>query len=129
MPTASIDNVSPIAPRRRQVLGWLLTFAAGAALMRGAAAAPRVIPVHARKFIFTPDKIAMRPGEPVVFELTGQDVIMGFSVPDFGVRADVPPGQVVRLAATAKGAGTYPFLCDIFCGSGHETMSGVIEVA
>jgi cytochrome c oxidase subunit 2 len=116
---------------RRAALGWMLGL--GAALLagtgRGDAAAPRVIRVHARKFIFTPDHIPLRAGEPVIFELTAQDVIMGFSVPDFGVRADVPPGVTVRLPARAGAAGKYGFLCDIFCGSGHETMNGVIEVA
>jgi cytochrome c oxidase subunit 2 len=64
----------------------------------------------------------------VVFELTTDDALMGFSAPDLGVRADLIPGQVVRLAATAGKPGTYGFLCDIFCGSGHETMGGTIEV-
>lgn len=115
--------------RRRAALGWLL--ACGTAMLAGAggAAAPRVIRVHARKFVFTPDRIAMRAGEQVVFELTAQDVIMGFSVPDFGIRADLPPGKTVRLPATAGAPGTYGFLCDIFCGSGHETMNGRIEVS
>ncbi|WP_322057519.1 cupredoxin domain-containing protein [Paraburkholderia sp. J63] len=116
----------PRLARRR----WLALAAAGtAALLRvDARAAPRVIKVHARRFVFTPDHIALAPHESVVFELTAQDTMMGFSIPQFGVRADVPPGTVVRLAATAGAAGTVPFLCDIFCGSGHEQMNGVILV-
>ncbi|MGO4327450.1 cupredoxin domain-containing protein [Cupriavidus sp. 2TAF22] len=113
---------------RRRALCCLLVLAGSAPLLRSTAAAPRVIKVHARKFIFTPDRIALRAGEPVVFELTAQDVVMGFSVPDLGVRADLPPGKVVRVSATPAKAGTFGFLCDIFCGSGHETMNGVIEV-
>ncbi|MGT2427759.1 cupredoxin domain-containing protein [Cupriavidus basilensis] len=113
---------------RRRALCCLLALAGGVPLLRSAAAEPRVIKVHARKFVFTPDRIALRAGEPVVFELTAQDVMMGFSVPDFGIRADLPPGMVVRVPAMAKTAGTFGFLCDIFCGSGHETMNGVIEV-
>ena len=114
----------------RTVLAWMLGLGAAglAGTGWGGAAAPRVIRVHARKFVFTPNHIPLRAGESVVFELTAQDVIMGFSVPDFGVRADVPPGATVRLPATARGSGNYGFLCDIFCGSGHETMNGVIEV-
>lgn len=118
---------------RRTAMGWMLgigmALAGAGGAIRGGAAAPRVIRVHARKFVFTPDRIALRAHEAVVFELTAQDVIMGFSVPDLGVRADVPPGQTVRLPATARGAGRYGFLCDIFCGSGHEAMNGVIEVS
>ncbi|HKT98549.1 MAG TPA: cupredoxin domain-containing protein [Paraburkholderia sp.] len=117
---------APHLARRR----WLALAAAGAAaLLRvDAQAAPRVIKVHARRFVFTPDHIALAPHESVVFELTAQDTLMGFSIPQFGVRADVPPGTIVRLAATAGAAGTVPFLCDIFCGSGHEQMNGVILV-
>lgn len=116
----------PRLARRR----WLALAAAGtAALLRvDARAAPRVIKVHARRFVFTPDHIALAPHESVVFELTAQDTMMGFSIPQFGVRADVPPGTVVRLSVTAGAAGTVPFLCDIFCGSGHEQMNGVILV-
>ncbi|WP_420995496.1 cupredoxin domain-containing protein [Cupriavidus sp. 30B13] len=113
---------------RRRALCCLLALAAGTPLLRSTAAAPRVIKVHARKFAFTPDRIALRAGEPVVFELTAQDVVMGFSVPELGIRADLPPGKVVRVPALPAKAGTFGFLCDIFCGSGHEGMSGVIEV-
>lgn len=115
--------------RRRTVLAWSAALLATPLIARlGDAAAPRVIPVRARRFVFTPDKIVLKAGEPVVLELIAEDVIMGFSAPDLGVRADMPPGQTVRLAVTPAKAGTYTFLCDLFCGSGHESMSGVIEV-
>ncbi|HEY3599591.1 MAG TPA: cupredoxin domain-containing protein [Paraburkholderia sp.] len=112
---------------------WLTLAGTGAALAVLArtparAAGPRVIKVHARRFIFTPNRITLAPHEPVVFELTAEDSVMGFSIPQFGVRADVPPGATVRLAAQAGPAGTVDFLCDIFCGSGHETMNGTLVV-
>ncbi|MGF6597011.1 hypothetical protein P3T23_001722 [Paraburkholderia sp. GAS448] len=40
----------------------------------------------------------------------------------------VNPGATVRVPAQAAEAGNVEFLCDIFCGSGHETMNGVIVV-
>ncbi|SDJ52347.1 cytochrome c oxidase subunit 2 [Paraburkholderia steynii] len=92
------------------------------------AAEPRVIKVSARRFVFTPNQIKLAPHENVVFELTALDTVMGFAIPQFNVRADVPPGAVVRVPAQAGPAGTVDFLCDIFCGSGHETMSGTIVV-
>ncbi|WP_322104707.1 cupredoxin domain-containing protein [Paraburkholderia sp. J41] len=110
---------------------WLLAACAGAAAflrLDARAAPPRVIRIRARRFNFTPDLIAVKPHEKVVFEIATDDTLMGFSIPQFGVRADVPPGAVVKLAATAGDAGTVPFLCDIFCGSGHESMNGVIVV-
>jgi cytochrome c oxidase subunit II len=121
----------PTTPRLATRRRWLLLAAASAAaLLRvdAHAAPPRVIKVHARRFVFTPNRITLAPHERVVFELTAEDTTMGFSIPDFGVRADVPPGTVVNLAAEAGDAGTVQFLCDIFCGSGHETMNGVLVV-
>jgi cytochrome c oxidase subunit II len=115
-------------PSRRR---WMMLAAAGtAALLRiDARAAPRVIKVHARRFVFTPNRIPLAAHENVVFELTSEDTLMGFSIPDLGVRADVPPGTVVHLAAQAGDAGNVQFLCDIFCGSGHETMNGMLVVS
>lgn len=110
---------------------WLLAACAcAAAFLRldARADAPRVIKIRARRFNFTPDHIAIKPHEKVVFEIATDDTLMGFSIPQFGVRADVPPGTVVKVAATAGDAGTVQFLCDIFCGSGHESMNGVIVV-
>ncbi|PLQ02652.1 hypothetical protein CYJ10_04155 [Cupriavidus pauculus] len=111
-----------------QMTGLML--AAAVVPVMGGAAAPRVIPMRARRFVFIPDKLTLKPGETVVLAITAEDVIMGFSAPDFAVRADLPPGKAVEVRLTApKKRGTYTFLCDIFCGSGHESMSGTIGVA
>jgi cytochrome c oxidase subunit 2 len=107
---------------------------AGATLLAGAGAgvfaqgSERVVKVSARKFSFTPAEIPLRKGEPVTLELSTEDVFMGFNVPDFKARSDIVPGKVMRLRLTPDRAGTFPFLCDIFCGDGHETMSGKIVV-
>ena len=103
---------------------------ASALLIRPAAAADeRVIPVLAKKFVFVPDEIHVTQGETVVLELTAPDVLMGFSAPDFGVRTDIVPGTVTRVRLTPTKAGKFLFACDVFCGSGHEDMDGVIVVA
>jgi cytochrome c oxidase subunit II len=110
----------------------------GAALVAGAAAAigieaiaqpkEKVIKILARRFTFTPNQIALQRGVPVVFELTTADVLMGFNLPDFGVRADILPDKTAKVRVVPDKTGTFTFLCDIFCGSGHETMSGTITV-
>jgi cytochrome c oxidase subunit 2 len=38
------------------------------------------------------------------------------------------PGQVARVHLKPDKTGTYAFLCDIFCGTGHENMNGTIKV-
>lgn len=89
----------------------------------------RIIKVIAKRFDFTPGQIHLEKGVPVVLELTTLDVVMGFNVPDFGVRSDILPGTTSRVRFTPDKVGEFPFHCDIFCGSGHEDMTGVIAVS
>jgi len=104
--------------------------AAGAPLLARAAsaAAPRVVKVVAKKFVYVPNEIRVRSGETVELQLTAPEVPMGFNLPDFGVRTDVMPGKVAKVRFTADKAGTFTFLCDVFCGTGHEDMSGTVVV-
>jgi cytochrome c oxidase subunit II len=63
-----------------------------------------------------------------VFEITSLDVPHGFNVPDFRVRADVIPGQVARVGVVPDRVGPFTFRCDVFCGTGHEDLEGVMIV-
>lgn len=89
----------------------------------------RVIKIVAKKFDYTPNEIKLKKGVPVVLEFTTLDVFMGFKVPDLGVRADIIPGKVSRVRLMPDKVGTFPFVCDVFCGSGHEEMGGTIVVS
>ena len=89
---------------------------------------PRVIPIVARKFTYEPAVITLKVNEPVVFQLTTQDVVMGFSVPDFAVRGTIIPGETIEVPMTPTKTGEFIFLCDVFCGSGHENMEGTLRV-
>ncbi len=116
---------------RRRVtlaLGGLL-LGAGTIGLRAAQPNERVIKMVARRFTFTPDKVTLKKGVPVVLEITTADVLMGFNAPDFQTRADIIPGKVARVRLVPDKTGTFTFLCDVFCGSGHETMNGTITVA
>ena len=95
-----------------------------------AQAAPRakVIKISAKRFDYSPGKLILKKGQRVVLELTSQDVVMGFNLPDFKVRGDMIPGKVTRVEFTPDKTGEFTFLCDIFCGSGHEEMHGRITV-
>jgi cytochrome c oxidase subunit II len=89
---------------------------------------PRTIAIAARRFTYDPAELTLKLDEPVVFQLTSLDVVMGFSVPDFGVRGTIVPGRVTEVAMTPTKAGDFIFLCDVFCGSGHENMDGTLHV-
>jgi cytochrome c oxidase subunit 2 len=104
---------------------------AGAALGGGAVLAQseeNVIRLTARKFAFLPGEITLKRGVPATLEFTAVEVVMGFNLPDFNVRADIVPGQVSRVRFTPDKTGTFVFLCDIFCGDGHEGMAGKLHV-
>ena len=88
----------------------------------------RVIRIQAKRFSYTPGELTLKKGEPVVLELTSADVLMGFNLPDFNVRADVVPDKVTRVSFTPDKTGTFIFLCDIFCGDKHEEMHGQLTV-
>lgn len=88
----------------------------------------RVIEVEARRFTFAPSEITVRRGELVTLAFKTQDFVHGFSVPDLGVRADLAPGQITKVTLRPAKAGRIEFLCDNFCGDGHEQMHGVLVV-
>lgn len=89
----------------------------------------RVIKVIAKKFEFVPREIRVKQGETVLLQFTAPEVPMGFSLPDFGLRADIMPGKLATLRLTPDKTGSFDFLCDVFCGSGHEDMSGTLIVS
>lgn len=114
--------------RTVQVVTIAVLLGLGAAGRMSAAPPEPVIKVTAQRFFYTPGDITLKKGVPVVLEFTTKDVLMGFSVPDLGVRADIVPGQVTRVRIVPDKTGTFAFLCDIFCGAGHENMNGTITV-
>jgi cytochrome c oxidase subunit II len=84
--------------------------------------------VTAKKFEFTPDTITLKKGEPVVLVLSSQDRKHGFNLRGFGIHADVNPGEVARVRFTPNKTGRFTFSCDVFCGEGHEDMTGTVVV-
>lgn len=114
---------------RRVVTGIMVLGVVAACMVTPApSASPTVIHITAKKFEYTPQRVTLKKGVPVVLELTSLDRLHGFNVPDLGVRADVLPGQTARVALTPDKVGTFPFHCDNFCGNGHPNMTGEIVV-
>jgi len=114
--------------RRRVLVALLAGSALGGAACLRAAEQPAEIHISARKFEYRPNKVTARLGQPVVLVLTSQDRIHGFKMPDFGLRADIVPGQETRISLTPDKAGSFTFFCDVFCGDGHEDMEGTLVV-
>jgi cytochrome c oxidase subunit 2 len=116
------------ARRLRAILGMALLATAAVAPVGGQASGERVVRVTAKRFEYSPSEITLQRGVPVVLELTSLDRDHGFKLEPFGIRADVKPGDVTRVRIVPDRVGRFEFACDVFCGTGHEEMSGEIVV-
>ena len=89
----------------------------------------QVIKITAKKFEYSPNVITIKKGVPVILEFTSLDRVHGFTVPDLGgIRATIEPGKTTQVRIVAPKTGSYDFHCDLFCGDGHEDMTGKIIV-
>jgi cytochrome c oxidase subunit II len=110
---------------RRGVLLAGAALAAGGGLRRALAQRePRVIELVARRFVYEPSEITLKVGEPVVIAVRSLDFIHGMNIPDLGKRFDLMPGQITRIELQPQAPGVIEFVCDNFCGDGHEEMHG-----
>ena len=120
------------AVSRRLVLRGALA-AAGTALVRAGLAQvapePRVIKITAHRFAYEPNEIPLKAGEHVIVEINSLDFVHGMNIPDLGKRLDLVPGRVTRLELQPKSPGVIDFVCDNFCGEGHEEMHGRFVVS
>jgi cytochrome c oxidase subunit 2 len=118
--------------KRVLITGTLLASAllSGLVIYTTANAVPaeKVIHITAKKFDFSPESITLKKGEPVVLEISSADREHGFNLRAFGVRTNVSPGKVSRIRLTPDKTGKFTFTCDVFCGDGHEEMSGTVIV-
>ncbi|MBF0516241.1 MAG: cytochrome c oxidase subunit II [Nitrospirae bacterium] len=88
----------------------------------------QVIKITVKRFDYTPNKIRLKKGVAVTLVFTSLDRTHGFNCPGLGVRTDIVPGKSNTLRIVPQKAGRYEFSCDVFCGDGHEDMSGEIIV-
>ena len=65
---------------------------------------------------------------PVRIELTSEDVIHSFFLPEFRVKQDAVPGMVIPVWFEATKTGDYDWACAELCGLGHYRMRGSVTV-
>ena len=106
----------------------------GAVALRSApalaqSAGPRVIKMTAHRFAYEPAEVPLTVGEKVVVEIDSLDFVHGMNIPDLKTRLDLVPGRITRLELQPMQPGDIEFVCDNFCGDGHETMHGKFVVS
>ena len=87
-----------------------------------------MIQITAHRFEFTPSEITIRKGETVKIELNSSDVKHGFYIRGLKVDEKIEPGKQTEVLLTPQTAGTFPTICDHFCGLGHGKMKMTVVV-
>jgi cytochrome c oxidase subunit 2 len=90
---------------------------------------PRVVEVVVKRFAFEPAAIEAVEGERLRVLVRSADGPHGFEIKRFKVSKEIPRGtEPVAIEFTASEAGTFPILCSLFCGDGHNDMKGALVV-
>lgn len=101
-----------------------------------AGAHPLVVKVTGRQFMWTftyPNGktfgyLELPKDRHTRLEITAEDVIHSFWVPQLAQKQDAVPGEVNPLVVTPTRLGTYPVICVELCGLGHALMRSHLNV-
>lgn len=93
-----------------------------------AVGALKEVKIVAKQFSFSPAEIRVKKGERVRLVVTNEDVSHGIAIPAFNVNLQLNPGEIGTAEFVADKSGSYPFFCNVFCGSGHRDMKGTLIV-
>lgn len=90
------------------------------------------IEVTAKNWAFEPSKIVVTKGTQVILSFKGLDDGAGnghgLSIQGYGIEERVRDGGTVTIKFVADKKGTFTFFCSVYCGTGHGSMTGVLEV-
>ncbi|WP_436930932.1 cytochrome C oxidase subunit II [Halosimplex halobium] len=87
--------------------------------------------VETRRFAFVPgtaEPIRVPAGSTVTFHVVSVDVLHGFEVAGTNINTMAIPGQKAEVTAEFDEPAQYGIVCNEYCGEGHHTMAGSLEV-
>ena len=94
----------------------------------------RVIEVESYQWGWTPETITVKQGEKIRLVITStaemdQDFpFHGFVLEGYDISQTLPVGEPTVVEFVANKTGNFPFFCSIYCGTGHEEMTGTLKV-
>jgi len=65
---------------------------------------------------------------PIRMDMTAEDVLHSFWVPEFRVKQDLVPGRTTHLRFTPTVEGEYTLICSELCGLNHTGMNAIVRV-
>ena len=78
--------------------------------------------------IQTSKEIVVPVNTPIQLQMTSQDVLHSFFVPEFRIKHDVLPNRYSYVWFEAPEVGTYQVVCTEYCGTNHSNMGALIKV-
>tara|TARA_Y100000310_G_C20593564_1_gene769353 strand:+ start:706 stop:1101 length:396 start_codon:yes stop_codon:yes gene_type:complete len=103
--------------------------AAGTDTTKENAVTYKEITLEASNWKFTPATIEAKKGENIRLKIKSKEGTHGISIPDFNVKTGrIAPGGEKVVTFTVNKVGTFSFRCNVFCGSGHSSMTGRLIV-
>jgi cytochrome c oxidase subunit II len=78
---------------------------------------------------FTSTELHVPEGQQVLLQMTSNDVIHSFWVPEFRVKQDLVPGRITELRFTPSLVGNYKVRCAEICGTSHAYMESPVIVS
>lgn len=76
----------------------------------------------AARYGFYPPRIEVPVNTPVTFRIASADVLHGVHVPNTNMATMIVPGYVSEVTTSFPRSGEYSFLCNEYCGLGHDSM-------
>ncbi|MEZ5410131.1 MAG: cytochrome c oxidase subunit II [Acidimicrobiales bacterium] len=77
--------------------------------------------------VVTANELVLPVDQPVQLELTSDDVVHSFWVPELGPKRDLVPGRTNHLRFTIDQAGDLRGQCAEFCGAQHARMAFLVH--
>jgi cytochrome c oxidase subunit 2 len=75
------------------------------------------------------DELHVPVGKQVLLQMTSNDVIHSFWVPEFRVKQDLVPGRITELHITPTRKGNYKVRCAELCGTSHAFMEKPVVIS
>jgi cytochrome c oxidase subunit II len=101
-------------------LGWSVPI--------GYAQSPRRVEIIAKIFIYKPDTITLKNGEPVVLVLHSIDVTHGIKIEALNIKSDdIRKNKETEVRFSPQQTGHFEGQCSHFCSKGHGTMKLQID--
>jgi hypothetical protein len=90
---------------------------------------PRTIDIIAKRFEYTPNRIAVETGELITIRMESLDVTHGLYLDGYGIDIKARPGLIGKATFVADKPGRFSFRCSETCGEFHPYMIGFLEVS